>query len=89
MKVFAMHLLPLLNVLHFRFGTIVSCEIIRDFKSGDSLQYAFVEFSTPEECEKAYLKMDNVLIDDRRIHVDFSQSVSRMDYRRSVGLLNS
>jgi hypothetical protein len=40
----------------------------------------------------AYLKMDNVLIDDRRIHVDFSQSVSRLqaDWRRtysSVALL--
>lgn len=31
----------------------------------------------PEECENAYFKMDNVLIDDRRIHVDFSQSVSK------------
>lgn len=72
-----------LEIIFSRFGTIICCEIIRDYKSGDSLQYAFVEFSTPEECEKAYLKMDNVLIDDRRIHVDFSQSVSRMDYRRS------
>lgn len=25
--------------------------------------------------------MDNVLIDDRRIHVDFSQSVSKMRWR--------
>src|SRR5687767_664050 len=27
---------------------------------------------------KAYFKMQSVLIDDRRIHVDFSQSVSRL-----------
>ncbi|CAF4655950.1 unnamed protein product, partial [Rotaria magnacalcarata] len=26
---------------------------------------------------QAYFKMDNVLIDDRRIHVDFSQSVAK------------
>ena len=31
-------------------------------------------------CASAYFKMDNVLIDDRRIHVDFSQSVSKKKY---------
>ena len=45
--------------------------------TGDSLQYAFIEFATKEIAQKAYLKMDNVLIDDRRIHVDFSQSTSK------------
>lgn len=34
-----------------------------------------------EDCEKAYFKMDNVLIDDRRIHVDFSQSVAKIKWR--------
>merc|ERR1712130_540568 len=34
-----------------------------------------------EACEKAYFKMDNVLIDDRRIHVDFSRSVSRFRWK--------
>ena len=28
----------------FRFGKVVCCEVIRDKKSGESLQYAFVEF---------------------------------------------
>jgi peptidyl-prolyl cis-trans isomerase-like 4 len=32
------------------------------------------------QAEEAYLKMDNTLIDDRRIHVDFSQSVSKTSY---------
>ncbi|KAI7741023.1 hypothetical protein M8C21_011953 [Ambrosia artemisiifolia] len=42
------------------------------------------QFEDREACEQAYFKMDNALIDDRRIHVDFSQSVSRMwnQYRR-------
>uniref|UniRef100_H2ZKB9 Peptidyl-prolyl cis-trans isomerase n=1 Tax=Ciona savignyi TaxID=51511 RepID=H2ZKB9_CIOSA len=71
-----------LEIIFSRFGTIVSCEIIRDYKTGDSLQYAFVEFEEAEMCEKAYEKMDNVLIDDRRIHVDFSQSVSNINYPR-------
>lgn len=70
-----------LEVIFSRFGPIVSCEVIRDAKSGESLQYAFIEFENMEDCEKAYFKMDNVLIDDRRIHVDFSQSVSKHKWR--------
>ena len=65
----------------FRFGKIVCCEVIRDKKTGDSLQYAFVEFDNQASCEQAYFKMDNVLIDDRRIHVDFSQSVSKYRWK--------
>lgn len=73
-----------LHTIFSRFGTVSSAEIIRDFKTGDSLCYAFVEFDDKEACEQAYFKMDNALIDDRRIHVDFSQSVSKLwnQYRR-------
>lgn len=46
-----------------------SCEIIRDWKTGDSLCYAFIEFADEECCINAFSKMDNVLIDDRRIKV--------------------
>ena len=67
-----------LELIFSRFGKILSCEIIRDRTSGDSLQYAFIEFATKEDCERAYFKMQGVLIDDHRIHVDFSQSVSRL-----------
>lgn len=67
-----------LNLIFSRFGKILSCEVIRDKKSGDSLQYAFIEFAEKKEAEQAYFKMQSVLIDDCRIHVDFSQSVSRL-----------
>lgn len=67
-----------LETIFSQFGKIVSCEIIRDKSTGDSLQYAFIEYADQQSCEKAYFKMDNVLIDDHRIHVDFSQSVSRI-----------
>jgi peptidyl-prolyl cis-trans isomerase-like 4 len=67
-----------LELIFSRFGTIKSCEVIRDFKTGDSLNYAFVEFETAAACIEAYEKMNNVLIDDRRIKVDFSQSVSKL-----------
>ena len=70
-----------LEIIFSRFGKVVSCEVIRDHKTGDSLQYAFVEFDNPKACESAYFKMDNVLIDDRRIHVDFSQSVSKYKWK--------
>merc|ERR1712098_127777 len=70
-----------LEIIFSRFGKVVSSEVIRDKKTGDSLQYAFVEFDCPEACERAYFKMDNVLIDDRRIHVDFSQSVSQYRWK--------
>lgn len=73
-----------LEIIFSRFGEIKSCEVIRDRKSGDSLQYAFIEFARQEDCENAYFKMDNVLIDDRRIHVDFSQSVSKLRAEGSV-----
>ena len=64
-----------LNLIFSRFGTILSCEVIRDKRTGDSLQYAFIEFEEQKACEQAYFKMQGVLIDDHRIHVDFSQSV--------------
>ncbi|RDD42376.1 Peptidyl-prolyl cis-trans isomerase-like 4 [Trichoplax sp. H2] len=69
-----------LEIIFSRFGTILSCEVIRDQKTGDSLCYAFIEYENVDNCEKAYFKMDNVLIDDRRIHVDFSQSVAKMKW---------
>ncbi|KAJ9144912.1 Peptidyl-prolyl cis-trans isomerase-like 4 [Pleurostoma richardsiae] len=67
-----------LELIFSRFGKILSCEVIRDRKTGDSLQYAFIEFEDKAACEAAYFKMQGVLIDDRRIHVDFSQSVSKL-----------
>ncbi|KAF8075406.1 hypothetical protein N665_1096s0006 [Sinapis alba] len=67
-----------LHTIFSRFGTVISADVIRDFKTGDSLCYAFIEFEDKAACEQAYNKMDNALIDDRRIHVDFSQSVSKL-----------
>ncbi|KAI9682166.1 MAG: Peptidyl-prolyl cis-trans isomerase cyp6 [Caeruleum heppii] len=67
-----------LDLIFSRFGKILSCEVIRDKRTGDSLQYAFIEFENQKDCEQAYFKMQGVLIDDHRIHVDFSQSVSKL-----------
>lgn len=70
-----------LEIIFSRFGKINSCEVIRDRITSNSLQYAFIEFAETKSCEDAYFKMDNVLIDDRRIHVDFSQSVSKIKWK--------
>ena len=66
-----------LDLIFSRFDPNAKTEIIRDMETGQSLNYAFVEFTTKEQCTEAYLKMNNALVDDRRIKVDFSQSVSK------------
>lgn len=66
-----------LELIFSRFDTGAKAEIIRDPDTGESLQYAFIEFTTKEQCSEAYFKMNNALVDDRRIKVDFSQSVAK------------
>ena len=64
-----------LETIFGRFGNITSCDIIKDKKTGDSLCYAFLGYDNDKSCEDAFDKMNNVLIDDRRIkvhdHADF------------------
>ncbi len=64
-----------LEIIFSRFGNITSCDIIKDWKTGDSLCYAFLGFDSDEACEEAYFKMNNCLIDDRRIKVIHSHSL--------------
>jgi len=73
-----------LDIIFGRFGPCTT-NIIRDQKTGDSLNYAFIEFETQEASEAAYEKMNNVIIDDRRIKVDFSQSAHKQWRQFSLG----
>jgi peptidyl-prolyl cis-trans isomerase-like 4 len=41
-----------LELIFSRFGTIMSCQVIRDKRTGDSLQYAFIEFDKREDAEQ-------------------------------------
>ncbi|AMD19563.1 HCL588Cp [Eremothecium sinecaudum] len=66
-----------------RFGSVVSVEIIKDKEQDHSLGYGFIQFESKQSCELAYSKMEGVLIDDRRIHVDFSQSTRRGGRRQT------
>lgn len=74
-----------LGLIFGRFGEVRGAHVIRDARSGDSLCYGFIEFGDVRSAEAAYAKMDNVLIDDRRIRVDFSQSVSHLWERYRKG----
>ncbi|CAG9460831.1 unnamed protein product [Pedinophyceae sp. YPF-701] len=67
-----------LEIIFARFGKVTDCQVIRDAKTGDSLSYAFIGFEDDAAAEEAYFKMNNCLIDDRRIKVDFSQSVAKL-----------
>lgn len=77
-----------LELIFSRFGEVKKAEVIRDAATSNSLGYAFIEFTDKDACERAYFKMNGVLIDDRRIHVDFSQSVSKLwnSARRGQGM---
>jgi peptidyl-prolyl cis-trans isomerase-like 4 len=70
-----------LELIFSRFGPC-KAHIILDYKTGDSLCFGFVEFQDKEHCTEAYFKMNNVLIDDRRVKVNFCQSVSKLWNRR-------
>ena len=65
-----------LKIVFSRFGKVVRVDLIKDKKTGESLRYAFVEFEKPSECENAFKKMQNAVIDNRRISVDFCQSLN-------------
>lgn len=70
-----------LQTIFARFGPVTACEMAKDRVTGTSLGYAFVTFGGREAAEAAYLKMNNVIIDDRRIKVDFCHSVRQRGTR--------
>ena len=63
-----------LEIIFSRFGKVTSCDVIRDRRTGIPCVMRAYQFRDGR-CGRGIFKMDNVLIDDRRIHVDFSQSM--------------
>ncbi|GMH68907.1 hypothetical protein TL16_g05035 [Triparma laevis f. inornata] len=75
-----------LELIFSRFDQSCSAEIMRDPETGDSLNYGFVSFKTKVMAQEAFFKMNNAMVDDRRIRVDFSQSVKGLwKSRRNPG----
>jgi RNA recognition motif. (a.k.a. RRM, RBD, or RNP domain) len=66
-----------LETIMSRFGEVKTLEIIKDKESGKKLGYAFVEFSDVAGCDRAVKGLQNSVIDDRKVVVDYSQSVAK------------
>ncbi|OMJ95844.1 hypothetical protein SteCoe_747 [Stentor coeruleus] len=56
------------------FGEIVTLYIVRDFVTGESNGYAFIEYASSYNAEQAYKKGHKMLIDSRRVFVDWERS---------------
>lgn len=55
------------------FGELVSCSVVRFPDTGRSKGFAFVEYSSTEEAEKAKAEMDGKEIAGRAIKIDFAR----------------
>ncbi|TFK98400.1 hypothetical protein BDV98DRAFT_474913, partial [Pterulicium gracile] len=55
------------------FGTVQSVRMPTDRDSGRTKGFGFVEFSSVEEAENAFEKMNGEQIDGREIRLDYSQ----------------
>ena len=65
-----------LELIFSRFGAIMSCQVIRDKQTGDSLQYAFIEFDKREDAEQVSHSVDPAL-KFRQTNVAFARLTSR------------
>ena len=61
-------------------GTVESAKIIKDYESGRSKGFGFVEFSSAEEAQEAISTLNNTELDERTIVV--SEARERQDRRR-------
>lgn len=85
--------------LFTQFGPVVSAQVIYDNSSSSSssnsggtrrsLCYGFVTFERKEDCFTAIEKMNNTIIDDFRVKVDFSQSLSKAGYASAASQSSS
>lgn len=66
-----------LELIFSRFGTIMSCQVIRDKKTGDSLQYAFIEFDKREEAEQVCRITLWCLNISRSLMIRFARHISK------------
>jgi len=58
-------------------GSVIKCNIVRDWLTGASLNYGFVSFDSDISCSRAFNKLNNSYLHGRHIKLDFSQSVSK------------
>jgi len=61
-----------LEDLFFECGTMVSCDLVMDDKSGLSKGFGFVEMSTQEETDKAIKTLNAKVVEGKKIRVKWS-----------------
>jgi RNA recognition motif-containing protein len=67
-------------------GTVVSVSLIKDRDTGRSRGFAFVEFSTQAEAEKAVSLFNNTPLDNRALKVNLARPKEDSGkYKRSGG----
>lgn len=64
-----------LRIVFSKFGDVQRVDIVRDSQTGNSLCYGFVDFKEKRDAENAFIKMQRAIIDNRRVIVDFCQSI--------------
>lgn len=58
-------------------GDIEEAKVILDRNTGRSRGFGFVTFESAEDAKKAMEAMDNAVLEERSIHVDFAKERSR------------
>jgi RNA recognition motif-containing protein len=58
-------------------GEIEEAKVILDRNTGRSRGFGFVTFESAEDAKKAMEAMDNAVLEERSIHVDFAKERSR------------
>jgi len=61
------------------FGSVIDAKVITDRESGRSRGFGFVEFSTPDEANKAIADMDGKEVDGRELAVNIAQERKNRD----------
>ena len=55
------------------YGTVKSVKLVKDTKTGESKNYAFVEYENIGDFKEAYKRADGIKIDGRKILVDYER----------------
>jgi len=64
-----------------RFGYIRNCNLVRDILTGELKRYAFIEYSTRQQAEKAVQKGNGMNVRQARVSVDFEKERTCKDWR--------
>ena len=57
-------------------GPVKNCKLVRDHTSGVSLGYAFIEYFSGEDAQKAIVKLDKLRLENKTIRVSYSRPSS-------------